>query len=53
MNSPIFKIKYKDSRSVKNNYYIRGKNLQLAKRLFNTLHKCRGFKILHEELDKQ
>ena len=46
MNSPMFKITYKDSRGAKKTDIMRAKNSNLAKRNFNALHRGRGFKIL-------
>ena len=46
MNSPMFKIFYKDSRGAKKTDIMRAKNSNLAKRDFNALHQGRGFKIL-------
>jgi len=46
MNSPMFKIFYKDSRGAKKTDYMRAKNPKLAKRDFDALNKSRGFKIL-------
>ena len=46
MNSPMFKITYKDSRGAKKTDIMRSKNSNLAKRDFNALHRGRGFKIL-------
>ena len=46
MDSPMFKITYKDSRGAKKTDIMRAKNSNLAKRDFNALHQGRGFKIL-------
>ena len=46
MNSPMFKITYKDSVGRKKTDIMRAKNPKLAKRDFDALHKGRGFKIL-------
>ena len=46
MDSPMFKITYKDSRGAKKTDIMRAKNSNLAKRDFNALHRGRGFKIL-------
>tara|TARA_R100001463_G_scaffold100551_1_gene155049 strand:- start:328 stop:1746 length:1419 start_codon:yes stop_codon:yes gene_type:complete len=46
MNSPMFKITYKDSLGRKKTDIMRAKNPKLAKRDFDALHTGRGFKIL-------
>ena len=46
MDSPMFKITYKDSAGRKKDDIMRAKNPKLAKRDFDALHKGRGFKIL-------
>ena len=60
MDSPMFKITYKDSRGAKKTDIMRAKNSNLAKRDFNALHRGRGFKILkvvkesvNERMDKR
>ena len=46
MDSPMFKITYKDSAGRKKDDIMRAKNPKLAKRDFDALHKGRGFKVL-------
>ena len=46
VDTPMFKITYKDSAGRKKDDIMRAKNPKLAKRDFDALHKGRGFKVL-------